>query len=298
MLKTRFLFLTYFIIATGAYGQTTPVACLPCDSLVQTVTSHTSLAAYNAGVTNLLTDRPHMMLDSFMLALKGREKDSAGFNFESKRLCREDIKGAFADKKISVAYAFILQIQQPKPGTREHIIKLHKVGHTFITLIKYNADGSYTSHSFGFYPVKKKPLSATPFAPETPSVIKEDSRHRWSEAVGKFITKCQFDTILQTLLRFQARRYNLNRNNCTDFGLCAATEAGITIFNTQGKWFGGSGNNPGDAGESVLDGLVINNDTGNTRGLLIKVLPDKKERPRLHGNKYFTYQLLNSLITQ
>ncbi len=46
--------------------------------------------------------------------------------------------------------------------------------------------------------------------------------------------------------------YNLNTNNCTDFGICVAREAGQYLPDTQGKWpGGGKGSNPGDLGEDL-----------------------------------------------
>jgi hypothetical protein len=184
-----------------------------------------------------------------------------------------NITSYFDDKKIAVAYAMIIHVKQPLTGRRKPFTHLNNVGHMFITLIKYNDDSTCSTRSFGFYPKKDNLLSATPIRPVTSSVFKDDALHNWDEAVGKFISRKRFQKIIRLINHYENRNYNLNNNNCTDFGLYAADVAGITINNTDGKWPLGHGNNPANAGQSILEGKFINADTGNTQGLFICPVP-------------------------
>ena len=131
----------------------------------------------------------------------------------------------------------------------------------FITLIKYNSDNSVTARSFGFYPHKKNFFSATPLHISSPSVFKDDASHDWDESIGKFISAARFEKILGLLSKYDNAIYNLKRNNCTDFGLDIAFLAGISIADTRGAWPLGKGNNPGSAGQSMLEGKFRNTDT-------------------------------------
>ena len=174
-------------------------------------------------------------------------------NEKSKATTYEKIAGTFNDHKTAVAYALLFHVKQPVPGKKK-IFVFSNTGHTFITLIKYNADSTYVSCSFGFYPKKDQPLAATPVYPSSPSQLKNDSGHQWDEVVGKFISKKKFERILGLTKRYSNLEYHLSKNNCTDFCLQAATMAGITIPDTKGKWPLGSGNNPGVTGQSLLNG--------------------------------------------
>ncbi|MDE1190913.1 MAG: hypothetical protein PW786_02050 [Arachidicoccus sp.] len=171
-----------------------------------------------------------------------------------------DILQPFEDGKVSRAYGIIVHVKQPVRGKRKKIRLFHgDVGHTFISLIKYNADGSNVIRTFGFYPRKSFPLVATPLIPGTAADFKNDAAHDWDEAVGKFISKEQFDLIIDLTKKFTKERYHLSKNNCTDFGLNIASIAGIYIKNTKGKWLLGSGNDPADMGQSIREDAVASN---------------------------------------
>jgi hypothetical protein len=179
----------------------------------------------------------------------------------SKRISYQRIIDNFNDGKQAVAYALLFHVKQPAPGKRK-IFVWANTGHTFITLIKYNADSTYASASFGFYPKKDQLLSATPVFPTTSATFKDDAGHKWDEVLGKFITRRKFEKILALTKDFNQTKYNLNNNNCTDFGLQAAALAGININDTVGKWPLGKGNTPALTGQSILSGKVINDDHG------------------------------------
>src|ERR1700712_3676600 len=95
---------------------------------------------------------------------------------ESKAITYQRIRQTFDDGKKAVAYAMLFHVKQPVRGKRK-IFVLNNVGHTFITLIKYNSDSSVVCRSFGFYPKKEFLLDATPLFPSAQSVFKDDSLH-------------------------------------------------------------------------------------------------------------------------
>ncbi|MBC7400326.1 MAG: hypothetical protein H7289_10300 [Mucilaginibacter sp.] len=178
------------------------------------------------------------------------------------------ITSTLDDGKKAVAYAMLFHVKQPVPGKRKIYVG-GNTGHTFITLIKYNVDSTYSSFSFGFYPKKRNPLSATPLVPTASSVFKDDTDHQWDEVLGKFISKRRFEKILLLTKQYDNLEYHLSNNNCTDFGLKAAQLAGIDINDTSGKWPLGHGNNPATTGQSILAGKVANADTGKADGVFV-----------------------------
>lgn len=139
----------------------------------------------------------------------------------------------------------------------------------FITLIKYNEDNSFVCRSFGFYPKKSTILSATPLHPGSASVFKDDALHDWDEVAGKFITFRTFRKVMDAMAGYDQRAYHLSRNNCTDFGLSMARICGISIAAAAGRWPLGKGNNPGNAGQSMLEGKVSNIDTDYQEPLFV-----------------------------
>jgi len=180
-----------------------------------------------------------------------------------------DLRKSFADGKTAGSYALILHAKQPVPGKRRSFTHINNVGHMFVTLIKYNSDGSFTARSFGFYPHKKNIFSATPLHVRSPSVFKDDALHEWDESIGKFVSADRFEKILDLLTKYDHATYNLNRNNCTDFGLCVASLAGIAIADTRGTWPLGRGNNPANAGQSMLEGKFRDTDGGDRDPLFV-----------------------------
>ena len=187
---------------------------------------------------------------ALILKTKPRRIKSKPTNFHQ-------ISSHFNDGKTAMAYAMLFHVKQPAPGKRKIFVWVN-TGHTFITLIKYNTDSTYASASFGFYPKKDQLLSATPIFPATSATFKDDAGHLWDEVLGKFISRRKFERILELTKNFEGMEYNLNRQNCTDFGLQAASLAGIHIADTFGKWPLGRGNNPAVTGQSILMGKIIN----------------------------------------
>jgi hypothetical protein len=226
-----------------------------------------TLAADSLHTTDLpLTNRDDSLFQKqeLFIAKNNREINSRPVHYQ-------DIIHTFEDGKQAVAYALVFHVKQPVRG-QPKVHKLAYTGHTFITLIKYNADSSYTSASFGFFPKKDNPLSATPVFPSTSSTFKDDAEHDWDEVIGKFISRRRFEKILRLTEQYGGLRYHLSKNNCSDFGLKAADLAGLSIWDTKGKWLLGGGNNPGNTGQSILNGKFSNRDSGNYDGLYIDTL--------------------------
>jgi hypothetical protein len=171
-----------------------------------------------------------------------------------------DILASFNDGKTASSYALLVEVKQPVPGKRKSFTHINNVGHTFVTIIKYNTDNTFVCRSFGFYPHKSSFFAATPLHPSSPSVLKDDSDHDWDEIAGKFISPKRFYKIIGALQSYDHQIYHLNRNNCTDFGLTMARIGGINIINTVGRWPLGKGNNPGNAGQSMLEQKLANTD--------------------------------------
>ncbi len=187
----------------------------------------------------------------------------------SEKVSAKDIMASYEDGKTASEYALILHVQQPLAGKRKSFTGINNVGHMFITLIKYNDDRSYVSRSFGFYPDKNSFFSATPFHPTATPVFKDDGSHDWDEAIGKFISYKRFRKIIRLLTKYECKMYNLNQNNCTDFGLTIASLSGININDTKGTWPLGKGNNPANAGQSILEGKLTNSDALSDGQLII-----------------------------
>jgi hypothetical protein len=183
-----------------------------------------------------------------------------GVGARSEPIKMSDLLAAFEDGKEAASYAILAEVKQPVPGKRKAFTHINNVGHMFITLIKYNKDKSVVCRSFGFYPHKSSLFSATPIWPHSPSVVKDDAGHDWDEAAGKFISARRFRKIVEVLRSYDGRDYDLNHNNCTDFGLAIARLGGIGIAGASGHWPLGRGNNPGCAGQSMLEGKVSNVD--------------------------------------
>jgi hypothetical protein len=183
-----------------------------------------------------------------------------GLGVRSEAIKMADLLAAFEDGKDAAYYAILAEVKQPVPGKRKAFTRINNVGHMFITLIKYNKDKSTVCRSFGFYPRKSTIFSATPLCPHSPSVVKDDAGHDWDEAAGKFISARRFKKIVDILRTYDHQFYDLNHNNCTDFGLTIARLGGIEIADATGHWPLGRGNNPGSAGQSLLEGKVSNTD--------------------------------------
>ncbi len=213
-------------------------------------------------------------------------KDSTSYNgdaeVKSPLMKGDEILNPFEDGKKAAAYAIMIHVRQPVSGKRK-VYVLNNVGHTFITLIKYNTDSTIVSRSFGFYPKKNFPLAATPLFPSSPSTFKDDSLHSWDEVSGTFISRKNFNRILAVVKKYDHKKYQLSHNNCTDFGLTLANEAGITVTDTQGTWPLGKGNNPACMGQSLMEGKVsLSNNAYGSQLLMVTDLVNTRSLNHYH----------------
>lgn len=201
-----------------------------------------------------LTDFSLMNLNVDSLVIYATQSDTIQTTVpESKPIKIKTIIRAFNDHKPAKAYGLFLHIKQPIPGKRKTFKWFGTVGHSFITLIKFNQDGTHVSRTYGFYPKKHFLLQATPLLPWAPSDYKNDSLHNWDESLAQLITEKQFHKIIRVTRRFARKSYHLSKTNCTDFALDIANIAGIHIDQTKGHWPMGGGNDPGDTGQSILE---------------------------------------------
>ncbi|WP_439506659.1 hypothetical protein [Sediminibacterium sp.] len=187
--------------------------------------------------------------------------------FESELIQTASIVEAFLDQKEATHYALALLIKQPIPGQKNTNTGLGEVGHSFISLIKYNKDQSAVCKTFGFYPEEGQLIPVNPIMPKANSVIKDDAYHSWDQLLGKFVTKEQFEKILEYIDHNIDNEYHLSDYNCSDFALTIAELSNIKIENTVGSWPLGKGDNPGYIGQSILAGKYLNLDTKTKDGL-------------------------------
>lgn len=177
------------------------------------------------------------------------------------------IVDAFLDNKVAHHYAILLLIKQPIAGQKKTNTGLGEVGHSFISLIKYNEDQSAVIKTFGFYPEAGLFIPVNPIAPKAKSIIKDDSFHDWDQLLGKMVKKEQFEQILEYLDHNISNEYHLSNYNCSDFAITLAKIANIEIQDTEGPWPLGRGDNPAYMGQSILGGKYLNQETKSKEGL-------------------------------
>ena len=151
---------------------------------------------------------------------------------ESEPIDPFSIVDAFLDNKVANHYALLILIKQPIAGQKKTNTGLGEVGHSFISLIKYNEDQSAVNKTFGFYPEAGLLIPVNPLAPKAKSVIKDDSFHDWDQLLGKMVSKAQFEQLLEYIDHNISNHYHLSHYNCSDFALTLAQSAAIEIQDT------------------------------------------------------------------
>lgn len=246
-----------------------PLAMQFCYQEMQVENTEVTMPGEDTNPDNTEDSSYSVSIPAISFSADSTEQNADPGNNESEPVTANEILGSFEDDKEASEYALIVHVKQPVHGKRKAFTGIDNVGHMFITLIKYNTDKSYVVRSFGFYPQKNSFFSATPFHPAAPPVFKDDALHDWDEAVGKFISCKRFVKIIKLLTKYECKMYNLNQNNCTDFGLTIASLSGISILDTNGKWPFGKGNNPANAGQSILEDKIFNESPENKEGIFI-----------------------------
>ncbi len=164
-------------------------------------------------------------------------------------------------------FNFTIYVDQPNPGTRDtysgSIFNSDdiEVGHTFVSFTENSGSGSSTL-VFGLYPLG----GADPLNPETTRAIVDDGGHSFEVSLSFDLTCSDFNQLLQQAVGIQGDNYNLNDNNCTDFGLNLGNSIDCCIPDSQGSWGVGSGSNPGDLGEDLRNYNTFSSSVNTTPG--------------------------------
>lgn len=158
-----------------------------------------------------------------------------------------------------------IYIDEPEPGSGETwvtgwngILPTAIVGHTFISITQ----GDNTS-VLGYYPSTD---AVTPSNPSDSGVYGNDSGESFSASITKNINSTELELIINYIINNDSTTYNLNSNNCTDFGLAVADLAGLNLPEANDDWPGGSGSNPGTLGEWLNTNSTNSSDNINTTG--------------------------------
>ncbi|MDF1695725.1 MAG: hypothetical protein P1U56_07845 [Saprospiraceae bacterium] len=164
-----------------------------------------------------------------------------------------DANGNFVDcSNGSDVFNFTIYVDQPKQGSSDpysgSIFKPStiNVGHTFVSMT-HTSGGVSNTIVYGLYPSN----GANPLDPESPRYIVDDGGHQFDIAMSYNISCGEFNDILGESLNIEGDNYNLNSNNCTDFGLNLGGVIDCCIPDSQGFWGVGSGSNPGALGEDL-----------------------------------------------
>jgi hypothetical protein len=148
-------------------------------------------------------------------------------------------------------YIVVIHVDQPGDGgdrdAWEGSIVGFDVGHAFIEVINGNTGESST---VGLYPDRM----ATPLNPTAPGQIRDDGERDEDVIFLLPITEEQHNELIEAIARDRQNppQYDLNENNCVDYVIDLLNDIGIEIESTVGTWPGGSGHNPGDFGEDLI----------------------------------------------
>ena len=140
-----------------------------------------------------------------------------------------------------------LYVAQPTPNTTSTWsgpVSNPEVGHTFISITQGG-----TTRFFGFYPS----IAISPFSnpPAAAGMYVNDQGHIYNVSITSNITSAQLNNMIGYINTMSVATYNLNTYNCTNFGIDAFANAGISIPKTSGSWPGGGGANPGNLGQDL-----------------------------------------------
>lgn len=155
-----------------------------------------------------------------------------------------------------------IYVDQPKTNSSDTWAKDNQgnvdVGHTFISISQNGI-----TRTLGLYPdggIKPKVQN------NANGILVNDSEHPYDVSASRDITAGQLSSLLLSIESYGID-YNLEHNNCSDFGLFMVNQRGFNLPDTSGIWPGGSGTNPGNLGQDVrLDntsGTTVNSTGGN-----------------------------------
>lgn len=124
-------------------------------------------------------------------------------------------------------------------------------GHTFIRLVKRNADGTVVDRTLGFYPAGAVNNPLKKGSSEADGRLVDDTGKHHEVMESRTIDEAAFKAGLEYIDANHEARYNLDDYNCTDFAIGFFAAAGQPLPDTKGYWLGGGGSNPGDLGEDI-----------------------------------------------
>ncbi|MBB5638498.1 hypothetical protein HDE68_004430 [Pedobacter cryoconitis] len=169
----------------------------------------------------------------------------------------------FNDGKPAKEYKMTIYINQPNPGSNDQWTsdinsnigqgfitpggQIFNVGHTFVSFIKVNTDGSSVTQVMGFYPGG--------LGLKSPGIVKDDGGHAYNVSYTSSVTVDQFNLSLNTVINDSKNTvYNLGNYifggveyNCTDAASAWMGNAGIRL--PAGVARGLFTNTPGDYGQ-------------------------------------------------
>ena len=146
-------------------------------------------------------------------------------------------------------YNVIVNVNQPYPGSRDalNINADFKVGHTFLTLEQFNADGTSIIRNIGYYPKH----GSKPGATYDQGIFGDDSNTPFDVSLNFSINGNDMHTVINSLFNQQDYGYDMNTFNCTNSAMNALSSIGVVLPSTKetGPIF--SGNDPAELGEDI-----------------------------------------------
>jgi len=157
-------------------------------------------------------------------------------------------------------YNITLYVKQPIPNSRIIVsdgygnklpssldLNSLTVGHTFLGFSQSGGSSIPVNRYVGFYPS----TMVSPFLPETPGAVADNSNTAYDVSVTFSVSGAQFKTAMEQFAAATKGNYNLNWNNCTDICISALNIIGLNVPKTIGTWPLGQGANPADLGEDL-----------------------------------------------
>jgi hypothetical protein len=176
----------------------------------------------------------------------------------------------------TATYDIAINVNQPDPGTRDiaNPFSSSPVGHTFLTLQQYNADGTSIIRNVGFYPkYGVKPGSAI-----AASIFGDDSNTFYDASLNFSVTGAELSVLISTLYTQQDLDYDLDNFNCTNAAISALQAIEINLPSTKSTTQLFKGNDPGDLGEDIRGLNLDKFTTANGNRKIIRTLSNSNNR--------------------
>ncbi|QMU63049.1 MAG: hypothetical protein GKR88_01360 [Flavobacteriaceae bacterium] len=232
-------------------------------------------------VGNNINDCFDIALNSYIDTLTDNEiaefnwyEDNPSQRVDVKKLmkCFKDVDQSLLSPQTT--YSLTIFIEQPVPNTDETYSGTDP-GHTFVSMSinDPNSPNNNVTQVFGYYPATSvNPLIGNNTAN---GEFRDNSGHNYHVSVTINLNNLDFFNLVNFVETWNnpIPGYDLQTNNCTDFGIELGNLAGMQLPDTTGSWsvdiplIGevelGSGSNPGNLGQDVRN-LNNSNITVNT----------------------------------